>query len=66
MLASARGDAATVGALLSASADVHLQRKHGSMVKVQAGQCLSSARAPPQGTPGGSERLGTPKKRPTH
>ena len=33
-----------------------------SMVKVQSGQCPSSAPVPPQGTPGGSGRLGTPRE----
>ena len=36
-----------------------------SMVKVQSGQCPSSAPAPPQGAPGGSGRLGAPRERPT-
>ena len=37
-----------------------------SMVKVQSAQCPSSAPAPPQGAPGGSGQLGTPRKRPAH
>ena len=36
-----------------------------SMVKVQSAQCPSSAPAPPQGAPGGSGRLGTPREGPT-
>ena len=36
------------------------------MVKVQPGQCPSSAPAPPQGAPGGSGQLGTPSARPNH
>ena len=35
---------------------------HCRMVKVQSGQRPSSAPAPPQGTPGGSGQLGTPRK----
>ena len=35
-----------------------------SMVKVQSGQCPSSAPVPPQGTPGGSGQLSTPRERP--
>ena len=33
--------------------------KHNSMVKVQSGQCPSSAPVPPQGSSGSSGRLGT-------
>ena len=33
-------------------------------VKGQSGQCPSSAPAPPQGAPGGSGQLGTPRERP--
>ena len=33
-------------------------------VKVQSGQCPSSAPVPPQGAPGGSGQLGTRRKRP--
>eukprot|EP00964_Phaeocystis_antarctica_P083876 scaffold52806_cov50-Phaeocystis_antarctica.AAC.2 len=36
------------------------------MGKVPTRQCTSSAPVPPQGAPGGSGRLGTPKKRPVH
>ena len=35
-----------------------------SMVKVQSGQCPSSAPAPPQGAPGGYGQLSTPRERP--
>ena len=35
-----------------------------SMVKVQSGQCPSSAPVPPQGAPGGSGQLSTPRERP--
>ena len=38
----------------------------GSMVKAQSGLCPSSAPVPPQGAPGGSRQLGTPRKRPCH
>ena len=37
-----------------------------SMVKVQPGQCPSSAPAPPRGKPDGSGRLGTPRERQAH
>ena len=37
-----------------------------STVNVPAWQCLSSAPAVPQGAPGGSGKLGTRRKRPTH
>jgi hypothetical protein len=42
-------------------------RVHGASAwsKVQSGQCPSSAVVPPQGAPGGSGRLGTPRERPT-
>ena len=36
------------------------------MVKVPPWHCLSSPSVPPQGAPGGSGRLGTPRKRPTY
>ena len=39
---------------------------HGSMVEVTPWQCPSSAPVPPHGAPGGSRRLGTPRKRPAH
>ena len=34
------------------------------MVKVQSGQCPSSALVPPQRAPGGSGQLGTPREKP--
>ena len=37
-----------------------------SMAKVPPGQRPSSAPVPPQGAPGGSGQLGTPRKRPSH
>ena len=37
-----------------------------STVMVPPWQCSSSPPAPPQGAPGGSGRLGTPRKRPSH
>ena len=37
-----------------------------SMVKVPSWQCPRSAPVPPQGAPGGSGRLGTPRVRPSH
>ena len=42
----------------------HGLRRCSSMVKLQSGQCPSSAPVPPQGAPGGSGQLGTPRKRP--
>ena len=36
------------------------------MLKAPPWQRLSSALAPPQGAPGGSGQLGTPRKRPAH
>ena len=41
-----------------------LTRGQRSMVIVPPWQCSSSAPAPPQGAPGGSGQLGTPRKRP--
>ena len=38
----------------------------GSMVKVPPWQCPMSAPVPPQGAPGGSRQLGTPRERPGH
>ena len=38
----------------------------GSMVKVPPWQCPSSAPVPPQGAPGGSGQLGTPRERSAH
>ena len=43
-----------------------ISQEHNSMVKVAPWQRPSSAPVPPQGAPGGSRQLGTPKKRPTH
>ena len=40
--------------------------RHRSMVKVPPWQRSSSAPVPPQGAPGGSVQLGTPRKRPAH
>ena len=40
--------------------------RRGSMVRVLPWQRPSSAPAPPQGAPGGSGQLGTPRKRPAH
>ena len=40
--------------------------KYISRVKAQSGQRPSSAPVPPQGTPGGSGRCGTPRERPAH
>ena len=39
---------------------------HDSVVEVTPWQCPSSAPAPPQGAPGGSGQLGTPRERPAH
>ena len=43
-----------------------LRHPNISMVKVQSGQCPSSAPAPPRGKPDGSGWLGTPRKRQAH
>jgi len=37
--------------------------QHNGTVKVPPCRCLSSASAPPQGAPGGSRQLGTPRMR---
>eukprot|EP00964_Phaeocystis_antarctica_P059754 scaffold35523_cov53-Phaeocystis_antarctica.AAC.3 len=37
-----------------------------STVKARSLQCPGSARVPPQGAPGGSGQLGTPRTRPAH
>eukprot|EP00964_Phaeocystis_antarctica_P116216 scaffold80182_cov60-Phaeocystis_antarctica.AAC.4 len=39
---------------------------YGGMLKVAPWQCPSSAPAPPQGAPGGSGQLGTPRAWPSH
>ena len=52
-------------ALASAHVAQHAEKRN-SRVKVPPWQRPSSAPAAPQGAPGGSRQLGTPKKRPTH